>query len=74
MSPQPGGGIAEDAGRCVMARSTAGWWQHGGVLKAPAPDPSIDQSRQGVFVLRRDGEVVGHVASVVSTYWSPSRP
>ena len=44
------------------------------MLKEPQPDPGLDAFRDGIAVLRRDGQVAGHVASAVSTFWSPSMP
>jgi hypothetical protein len=44
------------------------------VLKTPDPDPTLDPFHEGVAVLRRNGDLAGHVATVVSTFWSPSRP
>jgi len=41
------------------------------VLKAPKPDPSLDPFRGGVAVLRRDGQVAGHVVTTVLTFWAP---
>lgn len=41
------------------------------MLKPPKPDPALDPFRGGVAVLRRDGEVAGHVATEVKTFWSP---
>ena len=44
------------------------------MLKAPDPDPGLEAFREMIAVLRRDGEVAGHVASTVSTFWSPAKP
>lgn len=41
------------------------------VLKPPTPDPALDPFRGGVAVLTRDGEVAGHVATNVTTFWAP---
>ncbi|HRD61872.1 MAG TPA: hypothetical protein PLZ93_05325 [Nocardioides sp.] len=41
------------------------------MLRAPDPDPSLDAFRGGVAVLRRDGEISGHVATSVAMLWSP---
>lgn len=41
------------------------------MLNQPEPDPALDPFRGGVAVLRRDGEVAGHVATTVSTFWAP---
>lgn len=43
-------------------------------IRPPHPDPSLDVFDEGMFVLRRDGEVAGHVATIRSTFWSPSSP
>ncbi|MFE7408821.1 hypothetical protein [Isoptericola sp. NPDC057559] len=37
-------------------------------------DPSLDVFDGGCLVLRRDGEVAGHVATMLGTFWSPGRP
>jgi hypothetical protein len=36
-------------------------------------DPWIDQFRDGLATLRRDGEQVGHIATSVGHYWNPLR-
>jgi hypothetical protein len=41
------------------------------MLKAPLPDETLDPFRGGVAVLRRNGEVAGHVATKVMTFWAP---
>ena len=41
------------------------------MLKPPTPDPTLDPFRGGVAVLKVDGHVAGHVATTVSTFWSP---
>jgi hypothetical protein len=41
------------------------------MLKPPEPDPDLDPFRGGVAVLRRDGDVAGHVATQVGTFWAP---
>jgi hypothetical protein len=41
------------------------------VLKPPKPDPTLDPFRDGVAVLRRDGEIAGHVATTVGSFWAP---
>jgi hypothetical protein len=41
------------------------------VLKPPKPDPALNPFRGGVAVLTRDGEVAGHVATNVKTFWAP---
>lgn len=41
------------------------------MLKPPKPDPALDPFRGGVAVLRRDGEVAGHLATEVKTFWAP---
>ena len=41
------------------------------MLKSPKPDPALDPFRNGVAVLRRDGQVAGHVATTVGTFWGP---
>jgi hypothetical protein len=46
-------------------------WHHARMLKPPVPDPDLDPLRGGVAELRRDGEVAGHVATQVGTFWSP---
>jgi hypothetical protein len=46
-------------------------WEHDGVLRPPKPDPALDPVRGGVAVLRRDGELAGHVATKVTTFWAP---
>lgn len=43
------------------------------MLRDPEPDKSLDPFRGGVAVLTREGKVEGHVASMVGTFWSPSR-
>ena len=40
------------------------------MLRPPKPDPALDPLRGGVAVLRRDGEVAGHVATKVTTFWA----
>jgi hypothetical protein len=37
-------------------------------------DPRLEAFDRSCFVLRRDGEVAGHVATTLSTFWSPGRP
>jgi hypothetical protein len=37
-------------------------------------DPALDVFDRGCLVLRRDGDVVGHVATSLGTFWSPARP
>jgi hypothetical protein len=37
-------------------------------------DPSLDVFDRGCFVLRRDDEAAGYVATSLGTFWSPSRP
>ena len=39
-----------------------------------AHDPDLDVFDKGVAVLRQNDQVVGHVATELSTMWSPSRP
>jgi len=39
--------------------------------KEPEPDPALDPFRGGVAVLQRNGEVAGHVATKVGTFWEP---
>lgn len=41
------------------------------MLRQPEPDPALDPFRGGVAVLRRDGQVAGHVATTVTTFWAP---
>ena len=41
------------------------------MLKPAKPDPALDPFRGGVAVLRRDGELAGHVATQVGTFWAP---
>ena len=41
------------------------------MLRPPEPDPALDPFRGGLAVLRRDGQVAGHVATQVTTFWSP---
>lgn len=41
------------------------------MLRPPKPDPSLDVFRDGVAVLRREGQVAGHVATSVRTFWAP---
>jgi hypothetical protein len=37
-------------------------------------DPALDIFDRGIAVLRRDDQVAGHVATTLSSMWSPSRP
>jgi hypothetical protein len=37
-------------------------------------DPALDVFDRGCLTLRREGEVAGHVATSLGTFWSPSRP
>lgn len=37
-------------------------------------DPALDVFDRGCLVLRRDGRVAGHIATTLSSFWSPSRP
>jgi hypothetical protein len=37
-------------------------------------DVRLDAFDRGCLVLRRDGEIAGHVATSLSTFWSPGRP
>jgi hypothetical protein len=80
---QEASAICTDGGssRRVAATSRVGeirihpcFWHHGAVLKAPSPDPMLDPFRQGIAVLRRNGELAGYVATMVGTFWSPSHP
>jgi hypothetical protein len=41
------------------------------MLQPPEPDPALDVFRGGLAALRRDGEVAGHVATTVTTFWAP---
>lgn len=41
------------------------------MLRPPEPDSSLDVFRGGVATLRRDGQVAGHVATSVRTFWAP---
>jgi len=43
-------------------------------MKPPVPDESLAPFDGGVGALTRDGQVVGHVATTLSTFWSPSSP
>lgn len=40
----------------------------------PRPDPALDQFRQGIATLIDQDTVVGHVATLVEPFWSPSHP
>lgn len=37
----------------------------------PSLTPSLDAFRGGVAALRRDGQVAGHIATSVRTFWAP---
>ena len=37
-------------------------------------DPALDVFDRGCFVLRRDGQVAGYVATTLGPFWSPGRP
>jgi hypothetical protein len=37
-------------------------------------DSALDVFDQGCLVLRRNGQKAGHVATALSTFWSPGRP
>jgi hypothetical protein len=43
-------------------------------FRDPPPDPVIDRFRDGMAVLRRGGEVCGHVATSVGFFSTPWRP
>lgn len=45
-----------------------------GLIRPPIPDASLDVFDRGVGVLTLDGEVVGHVATSRSWFWSPFSP
>ncbi len=42
-------------------------------MKPPVPDPAIERFADGMGVLSVGGQPVGHVATHVSEFWSPSR-
>ncbi len=44
------------------------------MLRAPTPDSTLDPFRGGVAVLFSNGDLAGHLAASVGTFWSPSRP
>jgi hypothetical protein len=44
------------------------------LVKPPLPDESLTQFDGGVGVLTRDGRAVGHVATTLTTFWSPFSP
>ena len=37
-------------------------------------DPELDAFDRGCLALRREGATAGHVATALSTFWSPTRP
>ena len=37
-------------------------------------DPALDVFKGGCLTLWRDGELAGHVATSLGTFWSPGRP
>ena len=37
-------------------------------------DPALEAFDRGCVALRREGQVVGHVATTLSSFWSPGRP
>ncbi|HTW14875.1 MAG TPA: hypothetical protein VMF51_07090 [Nocardioides sp.] len=37
-------------------------------------DLALDAFDRGCWVLRRNGEIAGHVATTLSSFWSPGRP
>ncbi|WP_157720049.1 hypothetical protein [Microlunatus sagamiharensis] len=41
---------------------------------APPPDPGLEVFRDAIGTLSLDGEVVGYIASRVSTFWGLGRP
>lgn len=43
-------------------------------MKPPVDDDSLKPFDGGVGVLTRDGHVMGHVATTLSTFWSPFSP
>ncbi|MDO8144055.1 hypothetical protein [Isoptericola sp. 178] len=43
-------------------------------MTRPRRDPALEPFDHGTVVLRRDGEVAGHVATTLGTFWSPARP
>jgi hypothetical protein len=44
------------------------------LVKPPLPDDSLTPFDGGVGLLTRDGRVIGHVATTLGTFWSPSSP
>ncbi len=44
------------------------------LVRPPLPDDSLTPFDGGVGVLSRDGQTVGHVATILGTFWSPSSP
>jgi hypothetical protein len=44
------------------------------LIKDPKPDPSLAPFHDGLAELKREGAVVGHIATSVSTFWSPFSP
>jgi hypothetical protein len=48
-------------------------WHDVAVLKQER-DVRLDVFDRGCLVLRRDGEIAGHVATTLGTFWSPGRP
>jgi len=59
----------EDICRCISSQH----WQDDRVLKR-AHDPDLDVFDKGVAVLLQNDQVLGHVATELTTMWSPSRP
>ena len=64
--------VATSSSRNLGARTTAR--RDGGVLKPPQPDSSLLPFDNGIAVLLQGGEVHGHIATSVSTMWSPGKP
>jgi hypothetical protein len=48
-------------------------WHHAGMFKRER-DPALDVFDGGCLTLWHDGEVAGHVATSLGTFWSPGRP
>lgn len=45
-------------------------WRRRGLNGAPG-GPDLDEFREGVWLLQRDGQTVGHAATIVETMWAP---
>lgn len=44
------------------------------ILRQPEPEADLTPFYDGVAAIKQNGKVVGHIATSVSTFWSPFNP